>query len=161
MIDFDNLDMPLDQGIEKAVRILNDHGVETFESCEGGPGHACPEPMVRFNGNAFEGFKAYAVAKDFGLDVLSLAYEYSESEGWLQGPYWKMTFRTPAFPIKQSEPVLPTFFVTLEDGTELKVEGNDAFRVFSHNRQDIKSVYLNSNRPSDFFNDTKPPKPPY
>ena len=87
-------DMELDAGIRRAVLILRSEGIETFESCEGGSGHACPEPLIRFHGNAFEGMKAYSIAKNHGLPVLSIAYEYSESDGWLQGPYWKITFRT-------------------------------------------------------------------
>lgn len=86
--------MEIDPLIQRAVGILQGGGIETFESCQGGDGHACPEPVIRFHGNAFEGFKAYTIAKNHGLDVLSLAYEYSECEGWLQGPYWKLTFRS-------------------------------------------------------------------
>ena len=39
-------DPPLDAGIAQAVVALRAGGVETFESCEGGPGHAYPEPTV-------------------------------------------------------------------------------------------------------------------
>jgi hypothetical protein len=41
----------LDRGIEKAVRTLQANGIETFESCEGGPRHAYPEPTIRFHGS--------------------------------------------------------------------------------------------------------------
>jgi hypothetical protein len=34
----------LDPGIRKAVELLQRHDVETYESCEGGPGHAFTEP---------------------------------------------------------------------------------------------------------------------
>lgn len=34
----------LDDGIREAVRVLAQAGVETFESCQGGDGHAYPEP---------------------------------------------------------------------------------------------------------------------
>lgn len=87
------VDMPLDAGIREAVLILRSGGIETFESCEGGAGHACPEPMIRFHGNPFEGFKAYTIAKNHGLNVLTVSYEYSECDGWLEGPSWKMIFR--------------------------------------------------------------------
>lgn len=33
------LDMPLDEGIAYAVHVLRGGGIETYESCEGGPGH--------------------------------------------------------------------------------------------------------------------------
>lgn len=90
------VDMELDPGIREAVLILRRGGIDTFESCEGGLGHACPEPIIRFHGDQWEGFKAFAIAKAHGLNVLSIAYEYKESNGWLEGPWWKMTFRSTA-----------------------------------------------------------------
>jgi hypothetical protein len=36
----------LDRGIKKAVELLQTCGTETFESCEGGRGHAYPEPTL-------------------------------------------------------------------------------------------------------------------
>ena len=42
----------LDRGIRDQVAALRECVVETFESCEGGPGHAYPEPTVRFYGEA-------------------------------------------------------------------------------------------------------------
>lgn len=47
-------------------------GIETFESCDGGPGHAYTEPTVRFHGNRGEGFRALAVAIQAGLKVTGL-----------------------------------------------------------------------------------------
>jgi hypothetical protein len=85
-------EMPLDPGIRRYVLILLAEGIETFESCEGGPGHAFLEPTVRFYGNAFEGFKAYSIAMTYGLPVRALSREYSVDDGWLTGPHWKMTF---------------------------------------------------------------------
>jgi hypothetical protein len=41
---------PLDKGIERAVHILMNTGVETFESCKGGCKYASTEPTVRFHG---------------------------------------------------------------------------------------------------------------
>jgi len=47
----------LDPGIARYVEVLRLAGVETYESCQGGPdperpdrGHAYPEPTVRFHG---------------------------------------------------------------------------------------------------------------
>lgn len=53
---------PLDKGIEQYVRILYGAGIETYESCEGGPGHAYPEPTIRFHGDRSGGFRALAIA---------------------------------------------------------------------------------------------------
>lgn len=60
----------LDVGIRDIVRILINNGVETFESCEGGEGHAFFEPTVRFHGNQAEGFRVLAVALQHGLEEL-------------------------------------------------------------------------------------------
>src|SRR4051812_9208509 len=40
------VDMELDAGIRQAVLILRRAGIETFESCEGGDGHAFEVPTV-------------------------------------------------------------------------------------------------------------------
>lgn len=48
------------------VNVLTSAGIETFESCEGGAGHAYPEPTVRFHGHRAEGFRALAVALEYG-----------------------------------------------------------------------------------------------
>ena len=90
------VDLAVDAGIRRAVLILRRGGVETFESCEGGDGHAYPEPTVRFFGNAWAGFKAYSVAMEHDLPVLALRRIYSVNDGELQGPWWEMTFRTTA-----------------------------------------------------------------
>jgi hypothetical protein len=62
-------DPPLDPGIAHAVHVLREAAIETFESCEGGPGHAYPEPTVRFHGNTAEGFRALAAAFQADLPV--------------------------------------------------------------------------------------------
>ena len=46
----------LDPGIRKAVERLQAEGIETFESCEGGSGHAFPEPTIRFYGTPEAGW---------------------------------------------------------------------------------------------------------
>lgn len=89
-----SVDMKLDEGIRRFVLILRRDGVETFESCEGGPGHAMPEPTVSFWGNNGAGFKALSVAMTYGLPVLSLRRAWRMDDGELTGPWWEMTFRT-------------------------------------------------------------------
>lgn len=97
-------EMPIDSGIRRYVDILRAAGVETDQSCQGGVGHACPEPMVRFSGNAYEGFRAYAIAMTHGLPVLSVQHAWSVYEGCLHGPQWVMTFRTADPEITSREP---------------------------------------------------------
>jgi hypothetical protein len=84
----------LDPGIERIVRTLMDAGVETFESCEGGPGHAFTEPTVRFGaGRPEEGWQALAVCLTFGYPVLRLATYWNIEHGHVPtGPYWELVF---------------------------------------------------------------------
>lgn len=94
--DFEaGLDMALDPGIRRYVLALREGGVETFESCQGGLGHAFPEPTVRFYGPVSAGFKAFAVACERGLPVAALKLVYPVNENrLLTGPWWEMTFVT-------------------------------------------------------------------
>jgi hypothetical protein len=89
---------PLDKGIEHAVHILNDNGIDTFESCEGGEGHAYPEPTVRFHGDRHWGFRAYSIAGAYGLRVKALRRIWRVIDGELQGPCWEMVFRPDTAP---------------------------------------------------------------
>jgi hypothetical protein len=82
----------LDEGIRPMVEILVRNGVETFESCDGGEGHAFYEPTVRFHGSHAEGFRALAVALQHGLRVCELRRYYSVEDGEPVGPHWEMTF---------------------------------------------------------------------
>jgi len=83
---------PLDSGITRAVKVLRAAGVETFESCQGGRGHAFPEPTVRFHGGQAEGFRALAIALQHGLNVDALRRYYDVIAGEPTGPYWEITF---------------------------------------------------------------------
>jgi hypothetical protein len=82
----------LDSGIRRQVLVLRSAGIETFESCEGGEGHAFHEPTVRFHGDASEGFRALAVALRHNLKVSELRRYYSVQDGEPHGPYWEITF---------------------------------------------------------------------
>src|SRR3954454_24833424 len=83
-----NFPVPLDPGIEDAVRVLRAAGIETFESCQGGPGHAFPEPTVRFHGGRGAAWRAVAAAQDVGLPLLALrrVWDFEDSEP--TGPDW-------------------------------------------------------------------------
>lgn len=85
-------DSPLDTGIKRYVEILSDSGIETYESCEGGDGHAYPEPTIRFHGDHVEGFKALAIALKNDLPVLSLRRVWDIQELQPVGPTWEMVF---------------------------------------------------------------------
>ena len=62
-------EMPIDDGIMPAVHIMWDNGFDTFESCEGGEGHAYFEPTIRFLGTEFDLIRAYEVWTANGLIV--------------------------------------------------------------------------------------------
>jgi hypothetical protein len=86
----------LDPGIKKYVEGLQDSGIETFESCEGGKGHAYPEPAVRFHGGSEAGWRALSVCLKLGFPMSCLRrvwYVLETNEP--TGPYWEITFRRP------------------------------------------------------------------
>lgn len=83
----------IDAGIARAVDALQNAGVETFESCEGGYGHAFNEPTVRFNGDHSEGFRALAVVMKEGLPTDQLRRVWPLADGEPTGPCWELTFR--------------------------------------------------------------------
>ncbi len=83
----------LDPGIRSFVETLRGAGIETFESCEGGNGHADPEPVVRFHGDGPEGLRAVSVSLRAGLPVFTLRRTWRMESGELTGPWWELTFR--------------------------------------------------------------------
>jgi hypothetical protein len=82
----------LDPHIAYAVGVLREHGIETFESCQGGAGHAFPEPTIRFHGGRDEGFRALAHALEHDLPVAEIRRFWQIVDGEPQGPHWEMTF---------------------------------------------------------------------
>src|SRR5438105_15411231 len=85
-------DLPLDRWISYAVKVLRDGGIETYESCQGGPGHAFVEPTIRFDGGPGEGHRALALALQFALPVFSVRRFWQILDGEPHGPHWEMTF---------------------------------------------------------------------
>src|SRR5262245_58273392 len=93
MIENEQFSPALDPGIVAAVLALRAGGVETYESCEGGNGHAYAEPAVRFHGNIAEGIRALSVALRAGLPVLELRRVWTVLDNEPNGPWWELTFR--------------------------------------------------------------------
>lgn len=85
---------PLDSGIVRAVRVLHEAGIETVESCEGGPGHSYAEPTVRFRGDGFTGWQALAAAHKAVLPVWALRKTWYVEDGEPVGPLWEIVLRT-------------------------------------------------------------------
>lgn len=63
------LPLNIDALILPAVEILNEYGFKTFESCQGGNGHAFLEPTVRFEGNEFDLIRACEICACNGLAI--------------------------------------------------------------------------------------------
>jgi hypothetical protein len=82
----------LDPGIKDTVLILRGGGIETIESCQGGTGHAFPEPTVRFLGGNEEGYRALSVALQNNLKVLELRRVWPVVDRQPTGPFWDLTF---------------------------------------------------------------------
>ena len=89
-------DLEIDPGIRRAVLVLRSAGIETFESCQGGLGHAFPDPTVKFHGSAWEGYRALALAMEHGFPVLRMQRVYGVVDAQLEGPWWELVFRTMA-----------------------------------------------------------------
>lgn len=94
IIEFTAFDPPLDPGIEHAVVLLCENGVETFESCQGGPGHAYPEPTIRFHGERAEGYRVLSIALTNALPVKELRRVWPVIDGEPTGPCWEIVFCT-------------------------------------------------------------------
>ena len=94
----------LDPGIAPFVEVLRHHGIDTFESCEGGRNHTFPVPTIRFNGDNVEGYKAVWVALTFGpMPLAALKRTWDISYGELAGPIWEVTFHKKATPKQAKE----------------------------------------------------------
>lgn len=91
---------PLDPGISAAVLLLRKHGVETFESCEGGPGHSFLEPTVRFHGKNAAGFRALGIALEAYLPVYALRRYWRIEDGEPVGPSWELVFSRRVEPVE-------------------------------------------------------------
>ena len=85
-------DAQLDPGIRHHVATLRAEGVETFESCEGGVGHAYHDTTVRFFGDRSEGHRAFAVALRSGLRAKELRRVWPVVEDEPTGPWWELVF---------------------------------------------------------------------
>lgn len=83
----------LDDGIRDAVVLLNQHGIETHESCEGGVGHSYTEPTVAFSDDGSKGMHALGVCLQHGLPVSSLQQVWQVSENnTIHQIVWRIVF---------------------------------------------------------------------
>ena len=103
-------DIPLDPGIERAVLFLRNNGIETFESCEGGEGHAYIEPTVRFHGQYDSLLKAAGLLIHYDFPLKSVRRYYSVLWNELVGPYNEVTFREKV-PLKEKDTLTLEFAI--------------------------------------------------
>jgi hypothetical protein len=83
----------LDRGIKSFVERLESCGIRTFESCEGGKGHAYPEPTIRFHGTPEAGWRAVGLCLAYGLPIAELRRVWDILDGLEPvGPHWEITF---------------------------------------------------------------------
>jgi hypothetical protein len=86
----------MDPGIVEAVIILSDHGIETCQSCEGGPGHAYPEPSIDFLGGPAQGFAAVSIARQHGLPVAALYRVWNVQGDEITEVIWRLVLQSRA-----------------------------------------------------------------
>ncbi len=84
---------PIDPGILGWVNLLRFHGIETVQSCQGGPGHAYSEPTVDFYGDRFEGWYAVSIALRAG--------EFEGLRAWELRRTWHLSTTEPDQPVWQ------------------------------------------------------------
>jgi hypothetical protein len=75
----DGLPDDIDPLILPAVMVLNRHGFKTFESCQGGDGHAFFEPTIRFEGTEHDLIRAYEICKLYHLPVFEVRRVYRKT----------------------------------------------------------------------------------
>jgi hypothetical protein len=86
--------MQLDRGIRNTVERLRKAGVETYESCEGGSGHAYPEPTIAFHGGPGAGWQALSLCLDWKLPVSELRRVWDVLDrNDPTGPHWHLVFK--------------------------------------------------------------------
>jgi hypothetical protein len=109
----------LDPGIRHFVLVLRSEGVETCQSCQGGPGHCYHEPTVEFLGNQSAGPRAIGVALAHDLPVAGLRRVWEVRSGEMNGPIWAMTFRLRSdLWLKQDAARAKAYFERMKNGRD-------------------------------------------
>ncbi len=84
----------IDKGILNEVLVLRKHGVDTFESCQGGVNHSFPEPTIKFHGDRNEGIRvAYICLQEF-LSITEIRRTFSIENEEITMPYWEVVFKS-------------------------------------------------------------------
>lgn len=83
---------PMDPGIICAVRIFQEHGIETCQSCQGGEGHSYEWPTVDIYGQPW---KALDVANTHDLSVIAISEQFGIYDGRPTEHFWRVEFSPP------------------------------------------------------------------
>ena len=83
----------VDKGIVNELKILNNYGIRTCQSCEGGVGHAFGKPTIDFFGDIKEGYKVYNIAIKHKLNVDYLVRIYNIDDNELKQVDWGIVFK--------------------------------------------------------------------
>ena len=84
----------MDPGIRFAVRVLHAKGgIETCQSCQGGPGHSYVQPSIDIiaGGQDSTGFAALAALADYGINVDEILLVWNIQNGLPYEKLWRVT----------------------------------------------------------------------
>jgi len=131
----------LDPGIAHAVIVLRENGIETYESCEGGVGHAYPYPCVRFYGTDAAGWRALELAITYRLEVTRLDRVWRVENDHPVGPIWEMRFRRASRPCSRTTHIDPNCLCQTPSSLEESAarSGNPKRRDTRLGRSDLSS----------------------
>lgn len=86
----------IDPGIVLALHALADRGIDTFASCQGGPGHPGygGMPAILFHGDKHAGLWAVWLLEAQGFRVQTLSRHWDLDHGVPRQPVWWVTLRS-------------------------------------------------------------------
>jgi hypothetical protein len=86
----------IDPQIVAALHALADHEIDTFSSCQGGPGHPGygGMPVILFHGDDHAGSWAVWLLETQGFKVQTLSRHWDLNHGLPRAPFWQVTLRT-------------------------------------------------------------------
>jgi len=84
----------IDAGVRFAVKVLHAQGIDTCQSCQGGKGHAYPEPSIEMvcGSDDARGFAALSALNAYGLPVQDIAIIWKIHNGMPYEKLWRITF---------------------------------------------------------------------
>jgi len=83
----------IDPDIAPALHALADYGIDTFSSCQGGPGHGGGMASIMFHGDEHAGLWAVWLLEAQGFRVQALSRTWDLDFGQPRSPFWEVTLR--------------------------------------------------------------------